>query len=167
MTGTIPSRFGRVPPYQASHVCTDRRNFPYLTVCVAISGDFFPARLNNRSLARFKVAHRIASGARESVFDQVVGIIFVLSEVIPSGSLDLYSVDCKQITPWTLSSGRPIPCHDCRNGSKGNAVAAKSGGNKLTLGVLSDVRQAIRRGNDLPGPPMLDLRCRHDFFQSC
>ena len=60
---------------------------------------FSPRATDDHSLAPFQLANGIGFGTCDPILDHVVGIILVLSEIIPRCALDLFSIDGKQIAP--------------------------------------------------------------------
>src|SRR4029079_5130677 len=102
----------------------------------------------------------------EPIFDHVVGIILVFSQIIPCSAFDFFPVHGKQLRPWIFSRcPQTAPHHRCHS-SECNPVSAIARGDELPFGVLSDIRQAIRSGNNLPRPAMIYMRLGDDLFQS-
>ena len=102
----------------------------------------------------------------EPIFDHVVGIILVFSQIIPRSAFNFFPVHCKQLGPWIFSSRSPVARHHCRYGAECNAVTAIAGSNELPLGILANVRQAVGRGDDLSRPTMIYTRLWNYFFQA-
>src|SRR6476661_3988993 len=135
-------------------------------VSVTKSGNFLTTPPDNHSVAKSQLADRGSFWPSEPIFDHVVGIVLVFSQVIPRSAFEFFTVHCKQLCPRIFSSRSPIARHHCSYRPECNAVAAIAGGNELTLGVLANVRQAVGRGDDLSRPTMIYTRLRNYFFQA-
>src|SRR5436190_4088585 len=137
-----------------------------VAVRITESGNFLPTPTDNHSVARSQLADRRSFGPSEPVFDHVVRIILVFSQIIPRSALNFFPVHCKQLCPWIFCSRSPVARHHCRYGPERNAVAAITSRHKLPLGVFADVRQAVGRGDDLSRPTMIYTRLLNYFFQA-
>src|SRR6478735_4444141 len=120
MAGAIPSRFGLVPAYETTHVRANSRHL-------------FHAKHQDLSFLALNRAERFPLRGTKTILNEVVGIIFVFTQIVPGAATDFLPIWGKQIAPGIFDSGDPIAGHDGGTCSEGEAVSTKARRDKLIL----------------------------------
>src|SRR5262245_18997348 len=152
MAGAVPCALGFVPIDGAPEVRAGGGAIRGGTGLVAIDGDGFAVDVHHASRSARHRALRQCLGAGESVADHVIRIVLVLADIVPRGAHDLLASRIEKLAPRILAADDAIGSHHRREGTEGQTVAAESGASELAVGGLANIRQPVRRFDDLPRP---------------
>src|SRR5277367_2594370 len=104
MTWTIPRAFGLVPIHQAPQMRADGGAQAHLALLIAIGSDLLPANLQDLALIATQRANGAPFRYGQAIFQQVVGVIFVLLEVIPRPGFQHLTIGTEELAPGVFSS---------------------------------------------------------------
>ena len=161
MARAVPGALGLIPGDDAAHVRADRRAQRHGSALVAIGGDLRALALDHLPFATLDRAQRSALGAGEAIANQVVRIVGVFLDVVPQRRGEALCGPDRTGRP-TDSAGRESRPRRSWPPSVPNVMPlpAEAGRGELMVGRPADVRQAVRRLDDLTRPAMASLEPR-------